>query len=295
MNSLLGHIDILNETVCNAHGQAGKIWIQNLTATIEILQHHWSLQNIQPVTNMSWNYVAFAQQNKLFTVLKIGFDAKTIELEYQALLHFSGMGAIRVLDYHPVHNALLLQQAIPGCLLKDEHQTQSDEVITIYANVVKKLHRNQKPIYPFPHIKEWCKALDEITDPRIPSSYIEKVNTLRSWVFATMTDEYLCHGDLHLENVIKHDQQWLTIDPKGIIGEMAFEAAAFYLQNDNDNQEHRIQKLADALNLDNRRLTAWIFLRIMLSIQWFIEDKGDPTKMLNLAEKIFPLVQFSVY
>lgn len=294
MDPMISNIETLSSRVINAYGQAGKKWIQNLAHTIEILQNHWSLQAIRPVTNMSWNYVAFAQQNKIPVMLKFGFDAKTMELEYQALTHFSGMGIIKVIDYHPVHHALLLQQAVPGCLLKDEHQTSSDAVIAIYANVVKKLHSNQKPSYSFPHIKEWCKALDEITDPRIPSSYIEKVNALRSWVFATMTEEYLCHGDLHLENVIKHDQQWLTIDPKGIIAEMAFEAAAFDLLPDNENQEHLIQKLANALSLDNQRLTAWIFLRIMLSIQWFIEDKGNPTKMLNLAENIFPLVQFSV-
>lgn len=104
---------------------------------------------------------------------------------------------------------------------------------------------------------------------------------------------------LEPQNIIKHKNCWLAIDPKGIIGEMAFEAAAFDLLNKDEEDsteaanllKSRIQLLATSLKISTVRLTAWIFLKIMLSIQWFIEDQGDPTRMLNAAHSIYPLLQ----
>lgn len=112
-------------------------------------------------------------------------------------------------------------------------------------------------------------------------------------------NEYLCHSDLHLENIIQYGDKWLSIDPKGIIGEMAFEAAAFdlidksewsQLETIKDKVINRVNLLASALDIDKDRLLAWIFLRVIISAQWFIEDNGNPDEMLTLASTVFPLV-----
>ena len=52
----------------------------------------------------------------------------------------------------------------------------------------------------------------------------------------------------------------------------------------------RIKHLAEALSLDYQRLLSWIYLRVMISAQWFVEDNGDATDMLKLAKVIYPLV-----
>lgn len=287
----------LRKTIINARGQSGEKWCNNLEHTIKALEKHWCLNHIQPVVNMSWNYVAFAEQKNHSVVLKIGADARTIDDEYHALQHFAGVGMINLIDYYPKLHALLLERATPGSLLKDDHPQDVIAVIAIYANVVKKLKRPTKTKHTFQHVSEWCNIIDEINDKRIPDTYIQKAKDIRKWLFDTVKEEYVCHGDLHLENIIKHGKQWVAIDPKGIIGEMAFEAAAFDLLNQEEkNAKHvvqiikkRIEQLANTLNLNEKRLIAWIFLRVMLSIQWFIEDKGDPTNMLKMADHIYPL------
>lgn len=299
LNSITYSLNHLKKTIINANGQAGERWYNNLLYTIKNLATHWSLSNIQPVLNMSWNYVAFAEQNDHRVVLKISADAKTIEHEYQALHHFSGVGVIKIIDYYPKLQALLLEQAVPGCLLKNDHSHDIQTVMQIYADVVKKLSLPTPAEHTFQHAKDWCKVIDDMNDPRIPTKYIHKAKEIRKWLFDIVTHEYICHGDLHLENIIKHEKQWLAIDPKGIVGEMAFEAAAFDLLNEDENNisdvtnllKERIQQLASALSLNEERLKAWIFLRIMLSIQWSVEDKGDPTKMLKMADNIYPLMQ----
>lgn len=291
-------IDTLRRNVINANGQHGEQWVNNLAETIQALQKNWSLENITPVPNMNWNFVALALQKNTPVVLKISAAPASIELEYQALSHFSGVGAVTIKAYSSQHHALLLEQLIPGISLKQDYPKNITDVIHIYADIVRKLSTHKNPAYPFEHVKVWCNVIDEINDSRVPLDYIETAKKLRSWIFATITDEYLCHGDLHLENIVHDRQQWLAIDPKGIIGEMAFEVAAFDLVSEDEKRSpritgilrERIEKLAKSLNLDNNRLTAWIFLKAMISIQWLIEDKGDPTTMIDFAHNIILLI-----
>ena len=183
--------------------------------------------------------------------------------------------------------------------MKEHHPKKVEDVIHIYATVVKKLNVYTQIQQPFTHVSEWCAVIDDMNDPRIPENFILKAKSLRAMLLSTIKDEYLCHGDLHLENIIQHHSEWLSIDPKGIVGEVAFEAAACDLISDEELKEpallasklaYRIQLLSNALDLDKNRLIGWIFLRIMLSIQWFIEDKGDPTRMIENAHYIFPLL-----
>jgi streptomycin 6-kinase len=279
-----GNLSRLKQTIINARGSEGERWFNDLPQTIEKLKKHWALTCIKPVTNMSWHYVAFAEKNEQPVVLKFGADEKTIYDEYQALKHFNGLGMIEVLDYYQPLKALLLARAVPGAMLKEEDRY----VIEAYAEVVKKLSSNHPIQHQFLHVRDWCQVIDEMNDPRIPTEYILKAKGVRQWLLDSMRHEYLCHGDLHLENILKHQDEWVAIDPKGIIGEMAFEAAACDLIF--ENLATGIHQLAKALDIDEQRLIAWIFLRIMLSVQWFIEDNGNPYRMLKMADNIFPLL-----
>lgn len=103
-----------------------------------------------------------------------------------------------------------------------------------------------------------------------------------------------------MENILQNGSTWVSIDPKGIIGEMAFDTAAFDLLSPNEiknNQnisaliEDRISLLAKILDLNFNRLLAWFFIRIIMSAQWFIEDKGNPSFKLKLANYVYPGIQ----
>jgi streptomycin 6-kinase len=100
--------------------------------------------------------------------------------------------------------------------------------------------------------------------------------------------------------VIHHQEQWIVIDPKGIIGEVAFEAAAFDLLSDHELKNadkiselilSRTKLLSDALHIEQTRLLYWIFLRTVISAQWFVEDGGDLSKMFAIATHLYHLVK----
>lgn len=129
---------------------------------------------------------------------------------------------------------------------------------------------------------------------------MHKAKQLKLNLLNSLKNEYLCHGDLHLENIIQNRNEWLAIDPKGIIGEMAFEAAAFDLLSNDELSDssttelkivNRVKQLSTALDIDPNRLLQWIFLRIIISAQWFVEDNGDPSRVLKLAQHVYPLLR----
>lgn len=294
----------LEKNAINVWGSHGQSWFNRLPEIIFELSKHWNLSHIVPVDNMTYNYVAKAiQADQLPVVLKISCDRELIQDEYRALNHFKSHGAIKVLDIHADLNALLLEQAIPGNLLKEYYSEDIQNTIQIYGDVVKTLAGQSKSSDQYKHVEGWCRAIDRIDDQRISTNYIKKAKELRDFLFSTKEREYLCHGDLHLENIIQNGNQWLSIDPKGIIGEMAFEAAAFDLIDESewskpqllkDKIIYRSQLLAATLDLDHDRLLSWIFLRAMMSAQWFIEDQGDPEKVLNVVSLIYPLLPESI-
>ena len=98
-------METLIKNVTNTWGDKGKDWLNQLSSIIEPLSNHWSLTDIKPVNNMSYNYVALATQNNSTpVVLKICCDEQLIANEYKALKHFDGRGSIRVLDMNKKYN-----------------------------------------------------------------------------------------------------------------------------------------------------------------------------------------------
>lgn len=291
-------MSVLEKNVVNVWGDKGRKWLESLPEIIAELSEHWKLSDVIPVDNMSYNYVAFAKQdNNTPVVLKFSCDKALIEAEYCALKQFNGVGSIQVIDRYVNHNALLLEQAVPGYLLKANHPNNIEDTIKIYVGVVKALASLPKPDARYTHVEKWSQAIDRIDDRRIKPEYIDKAKELKSYLLSSSEKEYLCHGDLHLENIIYHNKKWLSIDPKGILGEMAFEAAAFDLLDKSDWAEpksipnkmnQRLSLLANNLGIPKDRLLAWVFLRVIISVQWFIEDNGDPDETLKLADVLYP-------
>lgn len=295
-------MSIFEKNIINLLGTEGRIWLNRLPEVIDILADQWTLTALLPVSNMSWNYVATGTRNgDQPVVLKIGPTLRGSLAEYAALKHFGGQGAIHVLDLDKKYHALLLERARPGLLLKDCNRMLLAEKMDCYASVVRKLaQRHLHKGYDFEHVRYWLRVIDQLSDAHFENAWIIKAKKLRNALLNAMDTQYLCHGDLHLENIIQHQSQWLAIDPKGIVGDRAFEAAAFDLIDKNDAYllqddctkilAERANLLAQKLEIEQDKLFGWIFLRIILSAQWLIEDNGNPDWMLTLARYFYPLL-----
>lgn len=222
-------MNILIQNICNLYGEAGKTWLANLSSMIEALRIHWNLKHIIPIKNMTFNYVAKAiYKDNQPVILKIIFDKDALENEKLGLIYFDGHGAIQLLDHNEKYNALLLEQAVPGTTLKSLYPDQAEFVIEAYVDVMKKLHLKSLPNkIQFSHITDWLNAIDNLTTHYLPAGILVKALSLKNKLLASINKIIVLHGDLHHDNVLKQGNHWVAIDPKGIIGDPEFDAAAF--------------------------------------------------------------------
>ena len=287
----------LIQNITNLYGSQGRDWITNLSALIMALSNHWNLSEIIPVTNMTFNYVAKAKLNaKEPVVLKISYDLQNIINEKRALTHLGSQGIIKLIDDNSEYNALLLQQAIPGITLKSLYGKQQTHVMDCYVKTMQKLHY-QHPVneLDYPSVADWLKVLDQAHLKQIPTVLLAKALELKNKLLAAPKSLILLHGDLHHDNILKQGNEWLAIDPKGVLGEAEFEIAAFDFMYINELTTtadvkyllaKRIEWLAQRSDLDPQRIQDWVFIRLILMAAWLIEDNGDPSWAIKLAELI---------
>lgn len=281
----------------NIFGEQGKHWIANLPSMINELAADWNLNHIVAVDNMTFNYVAKATTStNQPVVLKLSCDEKSIANEIQALKYFDGSGSIQLIAHNEKYHALLLQQAVPGTTLKSLYPSQAEYVMDSYIETMKKLHNKRLPHKGrYRYIKDWLCAIDHLDENVCPSHLTKKAIALKNELLSSMTAEIFLHGDLHHDNILKHGNQWLAIDPKGIVGEPEFEIAAFdfmyidELANKNNVKnifQERVDFLAQKARLNPQRIKDWVFVRLILMAAWHVEDHGDPSWTIKLAEAL---------
>ena len=103
-----------------------------------------------------------------------------------------------------------------------------------------------------------------------------------------MNPSQVLHGDLHLDNVLSQGKGWVSVDPKGVMGEVEFEVASFDFIHDHEVfspelLEDRIELFSTMGGFSAKRVLDWVFLRYTLSALWSIEDQGDPKRALQRA------------
>ncbi|MBU0743922.1 MAG: phosphotransferase [Gammaproteobacteria bacterium] len=282
-------MNTFKQNIVNIYKEKGETWLDNLPQLTQKISLMWNLTDLHPVNNLSYNYVLSGFQNKLPIILKLSPENIRLNKESAALKAFAGYGVANILNQ--TDGALLLECAVPGDSLKNYFPDLDKEATDIFCKVMYKLH--QAPIpqnHQLPHISNWLSALDKDWDISL-----EKARTLKKHLLETAGPDTLLHGDLHHENVLKNSNDWMVIDPKGVIGEAAYELGAF-IRNPMPNLfntpdptsiiQNRITLCTETLNLDKSRITQWCFVQSVLGHIWCLEDNMDPEYFIELS-KIF--------
>src|SRR6185503_20817212 len=94
---------------------------------------------------------------------------------------------------------------------------------------------------------------------------------------------------IHHDNILDFGERgWLAIDPKGLIGDRAFDYANLFCNPDAsaaDPQrfDRRVVIVSEAAGLDRTRLLRWILAWAGLSAAFSIEDGDPPDGALEIA------------
>lgn len=97
------------------------------------------MDQLHPFENLSYNYVLKGYQKGKPIVLKLSLDEMSLSKEARALETFANYGAVAVLGY--TNDALLLQRAVPGRLLKNHFPKGNRNAIQVACDVAKRLHQ----------------------------------------------------------------------------------------------------------------------------------------------------------
>lgn len=294
--------------VSSAHGAAGRAWLAELPALVEAYAARRSLAVGDPYP-LSYNFVVPVDGPEGAAVLKIappGTDH--LAREAAVLRAWDGHGAVRVHDFDPDLNAFLMERAEPGTPLADdvtasETAAADDEATGVLAAAMRALWRPAPPGLDVPDIAghaehfAWYRAKFGADGP-IGGGMVDRAAELFDVLVETSGARVLLHGDLHHDNVLRARRDdgpaWLAVDPHGAVGDPGFDTAQL-LWNPGDFLagslgctagrvlDARLDRLAADLDgtvpgadLGRDRLTAWAFVKAVLSEVWMVQDFGRP-------------------
>jgi streptomycin 6-kinase len=280
------------QTQHELYGDRGSTWLANMPALIAECERRWSLAVQAPFGGLSYNYVAPATTaDGTAVVLKLGVPNPELTSEVEALRLYDGRGICRLIHSDTERGILVIERLQPGLMLST--LADDERATAIAAEVMRQLWRPVPPDHSFPTTAKWAKGLERLraefaggTGP-FPAKLVEQAERLYTELLASSAEPVLLHGDLHHFNILSAERQpWLAIDPKGVVGEPAYEIGAL-LRNPTDElmldqrvQARRVDQLAEALQLDRERILGWGIAQAVLSAWWMYEGHGhgwEPT------------------
>jgi len=261
-------------------GDVGRVWLTELPAILATCTERWGVTLAPHYSNLSFNYVAPGTlRDGTPIVLKIGCPNHEYRTEVDALRLYAGAGAVRLLDFDEAQVALLLERLVPGTMLAALPDDQ--EATAIAARIMRQIRRPVPERHTFPTVTDWFVGLAELraefaggTGP-FPAHAVEEAETLAAELFRTAAPPTVLHGDLHHFNILAGERQpWLAIDPKGVIGEPAYEIGAWMRNwplgaaDPVPQLERRLDLFASELGVERARLRAWTVAQGVLSAWW---------------------------
>ena len=279
----------LLEKRTGTHGEAGAAWVERLPDLITSISREWSLKVGPHFENLSYNYVTPVRcSDGTDAVLKLSYpdDPESIG-EIEALRLLSGPGYVRLLDCDMQLGAALIQRADPGLPVST---LQSDSAqVHAAATVMLATRRPQPKESAFPTIGEWLdKVASGAKGLDLPNEIASGIALGRELVAKPGSLEVVLHGDLHHNNILSSGDGWLAIDPKGVLGEPAWEVGPYLYNNlpDADGEaawrttiRNRADQFADEFDLDRHRIYACSLAYAALSCAWSLQEGGEIERM----------------
>lgn len=283
------------------HGEAGRAWLAGLPATLAACAEQWDLRMEPYFPNLSYHFVAPGVRRSDGQPVVVKLCAPTGEFaeEAGALRHFAGHGMALLLAEDPEREAMLLERLVPGTPLR---QMADDVQAThIAADVMQELWRPPSAASAFPSVEDWHQGFARLhahypdgTGP-FPPALVAEAEELYAWLMATAGPPVVLHGDLHHDNILSAERMpYLAIDPKGLVGEAAYEVGS-WLRNwlpdllaqpdPGAILARRVAQFAEELGFERARVRGWAVYQAILSAWQDVEDVGEPSAaMLRCVE-----------
>lgn len=261
----------------------------------------WQLVADGDVRDTPSGSVLFVRRGPQPLVLKIVGAAGDELLASPAHQYFSGRGAVTLVAQEG--RALLLERIAPGHPLTQKVVAGDDDGATaVLCDVTNALHRDAPPPAELATVEDWGADLsqDHAAGGPLPLALVSRAAAVFDELCRSQGPRVCLHGDLHHDNVLLDARRgWLAIDPKGVIGERAYECGAL-LRNPTEDAsrfadpkiiDRRVRIIGERLGLDRARVIGWCFAQAVLSAVWAVQDGREDRRGVVTAEATLPLLR----
>lgn len=284
--------------------EEGRAWLARLPGLVAAARDRWDLDLGEPFSAGTAAWTALARRRGELAwdlVLKISFPHAEAAAEAEALLHWHGRGAPRLIDLAPADWALLMAAISPGTPLSASLWPQQ-VALRAGGRVLAELHAVPLPAqHSFPALADvvggWRELVRERArrhqwaqpDPELITEWLDLLPQLLS----TAPAPVLLHGDANPGNMLageeEHRVRWFAIDPKPVAGDPAFdpwplleqigdpfgrgaaEGGANAGNGPAAELADRTQILAPLLGTTAWRIAAWGLIRSVESTLWLAD------------------------
>jgi streptomycin 6-kinase len=265
----------------------------------------WNLSNPQLLTQTETSHIYTVTHNTETVVLKLLSPSETEEQSGAvALRYFDGCGAVRLLRFD--EGAHLIEYAAGDELVRLVERGEDENATQIIAQVIKQLHgvHQDIPANGLFLLDRWFEALfNKAAADRqagIESIYARGAS-LAEQLLADQGDVRVLHGDIHHRNIRQSSRGWLAFDPKGVVGERAYDCANALCNPAMPEIVHNEARLltqaailADALEIDLSRVLAFTYAYACLNASWWSRGTGAEDAVqwsLDVATIIEPHIE----
>ncbi len=270
----------------------GAAWLESLPRLAEECAERWSIRLGEP---FGQGHVSLAVPATLSdggqAVLKLNFPEDESTREADALAHWRGEGAVRLLEVDRERNALLLERADPGTSLWEE--ADDEEATLIAASVLRRLWLRPPPDgHPFrllaAETESWTAQIRadwEALGRPFESRLVDAAEASARELAGSQPKLVVCHQDLQGSNMLRAKREpWLAIDPKPIVGEPAFDVASLLRDRrwsiDPGIIQRRLDLLAAELALERHRMQGW---GLVHALRWGVGSKKIDPDLIECA------------
>ena len=211
----------------------------------------------------------------------------------RALRHLGGHGAVRVLRED--RRAVLLQRAVPGTALATVvADGRDDEATEVLAGLMLRLHHGRRPPAGWTRAADLGAVFDRHrahgSHRHVPHRLVERGESAWRTLNATPGRQFLLHGDLHHDNVVRDAREgWLAVEPRALVGETACETAAalrgptglYPFQLDRALMRRRVAIFAERLSLDRTRILGWHLAGAVLAVLRLAEQHAGEAALVR--------------
>ncbi len=293
----------LVRTISSVHGEVGSRWLAGLPQLLDDLAVTWQLRVGPLFEDLSYQIVARARRaDGAEAVLKLGVPHAEMRREAAALQAYAGRHAVRLLACDLERGALLLERLLPGRTLARRvgHDGSGDDATTaIAADLMCRLWIRPEATGDFLSVRDWGAGFIRLRQRfeggsgLLDAGLVDRAERL----FASLSDSaepaVLLHADLHHFNILSAGEGWKAIDPKGMLGDPAYEVGALLrnpwpeLTGWPEPQrvlDRRASILAERLDIERQRILGWGLAQAVLSAWWSLEDgTGDGAFAMAVA------------